>query len=85
MTDGAFNPKRVLDDVIFGAPMDDVNDEVEDSRAIEAVKESEITWWSLEGKGLLFIPCCLLMREDNAAAESALHGDDVISPVTSST
>ena len=42
MTGGTFNPKRVLDDVIFGAPMDDVNDDVEDSRAIEAAKESEM-------------------------------------------
>ena len=82
VTEGAFKPKRVFDDVIFGVPREDVRDGFEESRALKAVKESLC---SRDGRGLLFLPCCLLMRDDRAAAESALHGDDVISPVTSST
>ena len=42
MTEGWFKPKRVLDDVIFGVLMEDEKDGFEDSRAFEAIKESEI-------------------------------------------
>ena len=42
VTEGWFKPKSVLDDVIFGVLMEDEKDGFEDSRAFEAIKESEI-------------------------------------------
>ena len=42
MTEGAFKPKRVLDAVLFGDPMDGVNDGFEGSLVFGTVKESEM-------------------------------------------
>ena len=85
MTGCVFKPSGTVEDVLFGATIDGVKDEVEESRAIVAAKESEIRRWSLECKGLLLPLCCLFISDDKAAAELMLHGDDVISPVTPST
>ena len=42
VTEGAFKPKRVLDAVLFGDPMDGVNDGFEGSLVFGTVKESEM-------------------------------------------
>ena len=66
----------ILEEVLFGATIEEESNDVVDS---------EIPWWSLDDKGLLFPPCCRFISEDKAAAESTLQGDDVISPVIPST
>ena len=43
MTDGVFKPSGIVEEVHFGATIDGEKDEVEESRAIVAAKESEIT------------------------------------------
>ena len=42
MTDGEFKPSGTLEEVIFGATIDEVKDEVEESRPMVAAKDSEI-------------------------------------------
>jgi len=43
VTEGVFKHIGTVEEVIFGATIDGVKDEVEQSRAIVAAKESEIT------------------------------------------
>ena len=43
MTEGALKPNGILEEVIFGAAIDGVKDEVEEFRAIVAAREPEMT------------------------------------------
>ena len=43
MTGGVFRPNAKLEEVLLGATIDDGKDEVDESRAIVAARESEMT------------------------------------------